>query len=108
MEQDDEVDEFLLSLGDVELSKMIFHSPIGEEDSLRLSLTGYGFLQKAFESFELKFEEGYVVTARDLLYLKNNCRCPYYVSIKGKFIGLFEKELATRVRLVAGNLSLLT
>jgi hypothetical protein len=105
--EDESVDEFVKESGDKELSRMVFHQTIGEPHNLRLSLTGYDFLKRVFEYYEQPFDEGYSITARDLLYLKDNCTCPYYVAMKAKYIGVFERELAARIKLVSGNLSLL-
>jgi hypothetical protein len=109
MADDESVDEFVRESGDKELSRMVFHQTIGDQNNLRLSSTGYEFLKRAFEYYEMRFEEDYNVTARDLLYLKATCTCPYYIALraKPKYIGLFERELAARVKLVSGNLSLL-
>ena len=107
MESDEEIDEHLLSLSDESLSRMLFHTPIGDETNLRLSMTGYEMLSKTFESYEQIFPENYHITSRDLLFLSERCSCPYFVSSKAKIFGFFETELATHVKLVGGNLSLI-
>lgn len=107
LEDDEEVDEFLVGLGDRELIKMVFHSPIGKEDNLRLSSNGCELLKKSFETYEQRLGDDYQLTARDLLFLKENCSFPYYISVKAKMLILFEKELALRVKIAGGQLSLL-
>lgn len=107
IEQDEESDEFLTELADRELTRMIFHSPVADAKNLRLSISGYEFLRKGFEAFEIPFMEDYYITARDLLLLNEQCTCPYYVSMKGKFFAFFEQEIATRLKLLGGNLSLI-
>jgi hypothetical protein len=107
IEQDEEVDEFLLTLGDKELSRMIFHSPIGKGRNLRVSFTGFEFLKRAYESFEISFDESYSLRTADLLLLSERCTCPYYISQKAKSVAFFEREIASRVKFASGNLSLL-
>ncbi len=105
LEDDPEVDEFLLDLSDHALSRMVFHQPVGNENNIRLSERGVHMLSQSFESHCIEFPENYRVKARDLLRMAEASTQPYYIGKDS--VVLFDKEMAARLKLFGGDLSLI-
>lgn len=73
----------------------------GEERGLRLTNFGFEIMQLHFKFWLFKMPEGFVMKAKNIIYLDRTCQMPWFYNNKG--LVLFEPQLAMRLKL-AGDL----